>query len=67
MKKIYDTETETDIIDIEERDVDEEWILVENANGYGGADITICNVTMTWKQLDKLKEAIKEAEQDWRK
>jgi hypothetical protein len=52
--------------DTEERNLDEGPITVANASGYGGCDVEITAGIMTWQQLDKLKEAIKEAELRWR-
>jgi len=62
----YIQDDEGDWIETEERDLDGEDINVRNANGYGACDIDIGYHIMTWKQLDKLKEAIAEAEKRWR-
>ena len=65
----YDPVDELDLewIDTEERDLDGESIIVRNAYGFGGCDVQIEGSIITWKQLDKLKKAIAEAERLWRK
>jgi len=67
MKLIYDIETEMALVDIEERDLDEQWIMISHMDGYGATDICIGEHMMTWKQLDKLNQGIEVAEKNWRK
>jgi hypothetical protein len=62
----YVKNDEREYINTEERDLDMEWIEVENADGYGGCDITVGSHTMTWKQFDVLKAVMLEAEKRWR-
>lgn len=48
-------------------DFDGEQIIIASAEGFGGKDIFMQSGHMTWADLDKLKEAIAEAERLWRK
>ena len=48
-------------------DIDGDELNLVNTDGYGGSNIAIgANSGITWEELDKLKEAIKLAEQRWR-
>jgi hypothetical protein len=66
MRYIQDSDGEC--IETEARDLSGEDINVRNANGYGACDIQIelGDGIMTWRSLDKLKEAIADAERRWR-
>ena len=66
MKVIKDYDEGVEHIDTERLSLDGGNILVENADGFGGCDITIGSHTMSWEDLDKLKEAISIAEKLWR-
>lgn len=66
MRIELNTEDQCEIIHLDKRDANDDWITVENANGYGACDITVCHQTMTWDTLNKLKEAITIAEQRWK-
>jgi len=66
VKIINDTEEDRIYIDTGITDLDDEAITIDRLDGYGGCDVAINHSMMTWDQLDKLKQAIKLAEKEWR-
>ena len=58
---------DTEYINSEITDLDGDRVIIINSDGFGACNIQICCHTLTWKQVDELKEAIKLAEKEWRK
>ncbi len=69
MKYVEEDDTNGGIrkyVDTEEVCLDGDEIRVISTNGFGQTNVYIESGYITWKQLDKLKEAIADAERRWR-
>ena len=67
MKVITDLEEESTYIDVGITDLDGDKVLIYNADGYGGCDITIGTHTLRWNEFDKQYQALAAADKLWRK